>query len=217
MRLGIGIILAVFILALATLAYVEQDVLLNFVEKDIRSLSPFLSALIIIAWVGLGTLVLIPNTVLFVTSGSLFGFWWAFSFNLVGFGLGASLAFLISRYGFHEFVKAKAHTMLQTFNYRFSNAGWKAVAVVRLTPLLPSFAVNYLLGITHVRFFDYFWASIVFTLPACITMTLFGDVSIALLMQTEPTPRVIIGFVFLAVIVAAAIVLTLKRRATNVQ
>ena len=137
MRLGIGIILAVFIIALATLAYVEQDVLLNFVEKDIRSLSPFLSALIIIAWVGLGTLVLIPNTVLFVTSGSLFGFWWAFSFNLVGFGLGASLAFLISRYGFHEFVKAKAHTMLQTFNYRFSNAAWKAVAVVRLTPFLP--------------------------------------------------------------------------------
>jgi uncharacterized membrane protein YdjX (TVP38/TMEM64 family) len=214
-RVGIGVLLALLIIALASLAYAEQDALLLFVENNIRSLPPYQSALIIVAWVSIGTLILIPNTVLFVTSGSLFGFWWAFTFNLIGFGLGASIAFLISRYGFYEFVRLKAHTMLQTFNNRFSKAGWKAVAVVRLTPVFPSFAVNYLLGITHVRFFDYLWASVVFTLPACITMTLFGDVSVALLLQSEPSPLVITGFILLFVAVAIAVAFTLKRRATN--
>jgi uncharacterized membrane protein YdjX (TVP38/TMEM64 family) len=217
LRVGIGIFLAIIIIALASLAYVEQEAMLLFVEEHIRSLPPYLSALIIVAWVSLGTMILIPNTVLFVTSGSLFGFWWAFTFNLIGFALGATLAFLISRYGFYEFVRAKAHTMLQTFNHRFSKAGWKAVAVVRMTPIFPSFAVNYLLGITHVRFWDYLWASVVFTLPACITMTLLGDVSIALLLQTEPSPVVITGFIILTVVVATAVVMTLKRRATNAQ
>jgi len=215
LRVAIGILLALFIIALATLAYVEQEALLLFVRDNIRSLPPYQSALIIVAWVSIGTMILIPNTVLFVTSGSLFGFWWAFTFNLIGFGLGASLAFLISRYGFYEFVRLKAHTMLQTFNQRFSKAGWKAVAVVRLTPVFPSFAVNYLLGITHVRFFDYLWASVVFTLPACITMTLFGDISIALLMQSVPSPVVITGLIILLVAVAIVVIKTLKRRATN--
>ena len=217
MRVGIGIFLAIFIVALAGLAYTEQEALQLFVEENVRSLPPYLSALIIVGWVSIGTMILIPNTVLFITSGTLFGFWWAFTFNLIGFGLGASLAFLISRYGFYEFVRARAHTMLQTFNHRFSKAGWKAVAVVRLTPVFPSFAVNYLLGITHVRFFDYLWASVVFTLPACITMTLFGDVSIALLIQSEPSPLVITGAVLLLIAVAVAVVIALKRRATNVQ
>ncbi len=217
MRVGIGLFIAVLIIFLAGIAFVERDALLLFVTEDIRSLPPYLSALIIIAWVSIGTMILIPNTILFVTSGSLFGFWWAFSFNLIGFALGASLAFLIARYGFYEFVRAKAHTMLQTFNLRFSNAGWKAVAVVRLTPIFPSFAVNYLLGITHVRFFDYLWASVVFTLPACITMTLFGDVSIALLFQREPSPVVITGFIILVLVLVVLAVLALKRRAANAQ
>jgi uncharacterized membrane protein YdjX (TVP38/TMEM64 family) len=216
-RVGIGIFLAILIIGLASLAYVEQEAMLLFVEDNIRSLPPYLSALIIVAWVSIGTIILIPNTVLFVTSGSLFGFWWAFTFNLIGFGLGATLAFLISRYGFYEFVAARAHTMLQTFNYRFSNAGWKAVAVVRMTPIFPSFAVNYLLGITHVRFWEYLWASVVFTLPACIIMTLLGDVSIALLMQSEPSAGVITGFIILAIVVTTVIIVAIKRRATNAQ
>ncbi len=217
MRLGLGLVFAIIIVSVGALAFAEQEAIVIFVEENVRSLPPYLAALIIIAWVGIGTLVLIPNTVLFVTSGSLFGFWMAFSFNLIGFALGASLAFFISRYGFYDFVKAKTHNMLQTFNYRFSNAGWKAVAVVRLTPIFPSFAVNYLLGVTHVRYLDYIWASVVFTIPACLLGTLFGDVSIALLLQSNPSPRVVAGFIGLALAIVAGVIYTIKRRATSAQ
>lgn len=206
MRLLFGLVVIAVILTLAAIAYVEQDAILVFIEENLRSLPSHISALLIVAWVGLGTVILIPNTVLFVTSGTLFGFWWAFTFNIIGFGLGSTLAFLISRYGFYEFVRARTHTLLQTFNQRFSDAGWKAVAVVRLIPVFPSFTVNYLLGITHVKFFDYVWASIVFTLPACIIFTYLGDVSIQMLMGSDKAnmalkaaPLIIVGVVVLAV------------------
>jgi uncharacterized membrane protein YdjX (TVP38/TMEM64 family) len=215
LRLVFGSLLAIAILGLATMAYTEQEALLAFINENISTLSPSVSALMIVAWVGIGTIICIPNTVLFVTSGTLFGFWWAFTFNLVGFGFGSTLAFLISRYGFYEFVRAKAHAMLQTFNQRFSDNGWKAVAIVRLTPVFPSFAVNYLLGITHVKFFDYVWASILFTVPACLIFTYLGGASIAFLLESEG-PNTLLKILPVAVIVIlAAIIFVIRRRATN--
>lgn len=217
MRLIFGICLAVIIFSLAALAYSEQDALLAFINDNISTLPPYVSALMIIAWVGIGTIIFIPNTVLFVTSGTLFGFWWAFTFNLIGFGIGSTLAFLISRYGFYELVRSKAHGMLQTFNHRFSNSGWKSVAVVRLTPVFPSFAVNYLLGITHVRFFDYVWASILFTVPACLIFTYLGDASISILLESENTDSLKKAISLLAVIVVVAVAYKIRKRATNAQ
>jgi uncharacterized membrane protein YdjX (TVP38/TMEM64 family) len=217
-RLVLGICLAVIILGAATLAYSEQDALLAFINKNISTMPPYVSALMIIAWVGIGTIICIPNTVLFVTSGTLFGFFWAFFFNLIGFGIGSTLAFLISRYGFYTFVRSKAHTMLQTFNHRFSSSGWKSVAIVRLTPVFPSFAVNYLLGITHVKLFDYVWASIVFTVPACLIFTYLGDASIALLLEGENTDSLKKLIPLFAAIVLVAVGYRIrKKRATNAQ
>lgn len=215
MRLVFRSLLAIIILGMATMAYTEQEALLAFINENISTLSPSVSALMIIAWVGIGTIICIPNTVLFVTSGTLFGFWWAFTFNLVGFGFGSALAFLISRYGFYEFVRAKANTMLHTFNQRFSDNGWKAVAVVRLTPVFPSFAVNYLLGITHVRFFDYVWASIIFTVPACLIFTYLGGASIALLLESEGSNTLLKILPVVGFFILAAIVFVIRRRATN--
>lgn len=218
MRLVLGTCLAVIILGVATLAYSEQAALLTFINENISTLSPYVSALMIIAWVGIGTIIFIPNSVLFVTSGTLFGFWWAFTFNIIGFGIGSTLAFLISRYGFYEFVRSKTQGMLQTFNHRFSSSGWKSVAVVRLTPVFPSFAVNYLLGITHVRFFDYVWASILFTVPACLIFTYLGDASITLLLESENTDNLKKLILIAAVIIVAAVLYRIrKKRATNVQ
>lgn len=217
MRLSISIFLTLTILSMAGLAYVQQASLLQFIDENIRVMPAYLSALIIVAWVSFGSVILIPNTVLFMTSGSLFGFWWALAFNLIGFAIGSSLAFLIARYGLTGFVASRTQSMTQTFNQRFSNAGWRAVAVVRLTPIFPSFAVNYLLGITHVRFFDYLWASVVFTVSACVIATLFGDVSIALLLEGDLSPQVIVGGITLIVVLAMFIVLLLKRYAANVQ
>jgi uncharacterized membrane protein YdjX (TVP38/TMEM64 family) len=215
LRLVFGSLLAIVILGLATLAYREQEVLLAFINENISTLPSSVSALMIVAWVGIGTIICIPNTVLFVTSGTMFGFWWAFTFNLVGFGFGSTLAFLISRYGFYEFVRAKAHTMLQNFNQRFSDNGWKAVAVVRLTPVFPSFAVNYLLGITHVRFFDYVWASILFTVPACLIFTYLGGASIALLLESGGSNRLLKILPVVAIAILGAIIFVIRRRATN--
>jgi uncharacterized membrane protein YdjX (TVP38/TMEM64 family) len=108
--------------------------------------------------------------------------------------------------------------MLQTFNHRFSDSGWKSVAVVRLTPVFPSFAVNYLLGITHVRFFDYVWASILFTVPACLIFTYLGDASITLLLESGNSESLkIITPIVVVIIVAAVVHRIRKKRATNAQ
>lgn len=205
------------VLALAALAYSEQEALVAFISENISSMPAYASALAIIVWVSLGTVLFIPNTILFVTSGTLFGFWWAFTFNLIGFGIGSTLAFLISRYGFYEFVRQRAHSMLQTFNMRFSNAGWKAIAIVRVTPVFPSFAVNYLLGITHVRFFDYVWASILFTVPACLILTFVGDASVAILLESDGSEALFKLAGLAALGLAIFIALRLRRRATSVR
>ncbi len=128
----------------------------------------------------IGTLVLAPASAMSVAAGVVFG-WWAIPLVLVAGCLAATLAFLLSRY----FIRDKVSSLIEErpaarATVRAINAeGWKVLLLLRLTPLVPFNAQNYLLGVTDISLSTYVLATVVGVLPGTIVSVYVGVIGTA--------------------------------------
>lgn len=99
-------------------------------------------------------LLLLPGGVLCMGSGMLFGLWWGFLIALVGNSLGAIFAFLISRSigRAHLERRCYANPKWRALDKAIAKQGWQIIFLSQLHPLFPTSLLNYLYGITKVRF-----------------------------------------------------------------
>lgn len=88
--------------------------------------------------------------VLTVTGGFIFGTVVASLYVIVGGTLGASLAFLASRYVIGEWFQDKFSDYLHAFNREARNHGHNYLFTLRVIPALPFFVVNYAAGMTQI-------------------------------------------------------------------
>jgi uncharacterized membrane protein YdjX (TVP38/TMEM64 family) len=100
-----------------------------------------------------GAIVLAPEAVLTVFAGFAYGFW-ALPIVLAAATIGASLAFLIARYIARDTVwrLLARRRNLAAIDRAIADDGWKIVALLRLSPLIPFNLQNYLFGVTAIPF-----------------------------------------------------------------
>ncbi len=90
---------------------------------------------------------------------------WYFKFLrgvlLVSFAstLGATIAFLLSRYLFREGIQKNFGERLKTFNESLDREGAFYLFTLRLIPLVPFFVINVVMGLTRIRTWTYWWVS----------------------------------------------------------
>lgn len=93
----------------------------------------------------------------------LFG--WYFGFRdgliLVSFAstLGATIAFLLSRYLFRETINSKFGERLSSFNESLEKEGPFYLFTLRLIPAVPFFVVNAVMGLTPIKTRTFWWVS----------------------------------------------------------
>ncbi|HEY6321858.1 MAG TPA: TVP38/TMEM64 family protein [Thermoanaerobaculia bacterium] len=121
------------------------------------------------------TVAFAPGAVLTLAAGALFGLVYGTVYSLVGATLGASLAFLVSRYVARRAVEHRiaANPRFQAIDRAVGREGFKIVALLRLSPVFPFNLLNYALGLTRVRFLDYFAASVAM-LPGTVLYVYYG-------------------------------------------
>ena len=73
--------------------------------------------------------------------------------------LGATLAFLASRYLFKEAVQKRFGERLAAINQVIEREGAFYLFSLRLVPLFPFFIINLLMGLTPIRTWTYYWVS----------------------------------------------------------
>ena len=97
---------------------------------------------------------LLPGGVLAIGSGFFFGLWWGFLLNLIGNVTGAAGAFLISRKLGRAWVEKRflKHRKWVALDAAIARDGWKIIFLSQVHPLFPSSLLNYLYGITRIRF-----------------------------------------------------------------
>jgi len=81
----------------------------------------------------LGTVAFVPGAVFALAGGAMFGPLWGSLWNLTGATLGATLAFFIARYLGGHWVERRAGGLLTRLIDGVDQAGWRFVALVRLT------------------------------------------------------------------------------------
>ncbi|TAD77737.1 MAG: TVP38/TMEM64 family protein [Oscillatoriales cyanobacterium] len=133
-------------------------------------------AIVFIAVYGVATVALVPGSLLTLGAGVLFGLGWGSVLVFVGATVGATAAFLVGRYGLRDWVAQRwidGNDRFQTVDRAIAREGFKIVLLMRLSPLFPFNALNYMLGLTRVSLRDYVLASIGM-LPGTIAYVYIG-------------------------------------------
>jgi len=104
-------------------------------------------------------------TILTLTGGAIFGSVAGTLIVNVGATIGATLAFLVSRFLLRDWVEKKFGEKLKPINDGFSKNAINYILFLRLVPLFPFFLVNLASGLTQVRLRVYVFGTMVGILP----------------------------------------------------
>jgi uncharacterized membrane protein YdjX (TVP38/TMEM64 family) len=97
---------------------------------------------------------LLPGGLLSIGWGFFFGLWWGFLIILVGNVSGAAIAFVLSRWIGRSWLRGKLrrNATLVALEPAVEREGWKIILLSQLHPLFPTSLLNYLYGLTTIRF-----------------------------------------------------------------
>lgn len=97
---------------------------------------------------------LLPGGFLSVGGGFFFGLWWGFFIILAGNVGGAAISFFISRWIGRRWLQRKLmrNRTFEALQPAVDREGWKIILLSQLHPLFPTSLLNYLYGLTTIRF-----------------------------------------------------------------
>ena len=142
------------------------------------TMNPELSALYLIIAKIIGAILFFPGAPLTLLAGATLGVFYGSITSLIGNILGASVAFFISRYFLRDYVSRtlyKKYPKIKEYEGKFFTNGLLTVICLRLIPLFPFNALNYLLGVTKVSTKDYLIGTAVGIIPGTIAFVYFGE------------------------------------------
>ncbi|TJZ85585.1 FAD-dependent oxidoreductase [Paracoccus hibiscisoli] len=117
------------------------------------------AGLFLVAYVAVTALSLPIAVWLTLAGGALFGFWTGLLIVSFASAMGATLAFLASRYLLRDWVRARLGARAEAIEAGLARDGAFYLFSLRLMPVVPFFAVNLLMGLTRVPAWRFYWVS----------------------------------------------------------
>jgi pyruvate/2-oxoglutarate dehydrogenase complex dihydrolipoamide dehydrogenase (E3) component/uncharacterized membrane protein YdjX (TVP38/TMEM64 family) len=94
-----------------------------------------------------------------LVAGAVFGLLWGTVIVSFASSLGATLAFLVSRFLLRDFVQARFGAYLRTINEGVEKEGGFYLFTLRLIPAVPFVAINVVMAMTPMRVATFYWVS----------------------------------------------------------
>ena len=137
--------------------------------------SPLQAALLFfITYVAVTGLSLPGAAVMTLVAGAVFGLLWGTVIVSFAASIGATLAFLTSRFVLRDWVQSKFADKLKTINAGFAKEGPYYLFALRLVPIFPFFAINLAMGLTPMRAPTFYWVSQLGMLPGTLLYVYAG-------------------------------------------
>ena len=117
---------------------------------------------------------------LIVVCGFLFGHWRGALIAGLGAPLGAVLAMLACRYLFRNAFRrvvarrARLQRWVETADRGIERDGWYYLLLLRLTPVIPFFVINAVMGLTRIRPWTFLWVTFIGMLPTTLVFVHAG-------------------------------------------
>ncbi|MEC9358705.1 MAG: FAD-dependent oxidoreductase [Pseudomonadota bacterium] len=127
---------------------------------DFRDAQPLLSSLAFFGIYVLATALSLPGAaILTLAGGAIFGLWWGVLIASFASTVGATGAFLVSRYLLRGTVQQRYGKRLKTINAGVERDGAFYLFTLRLVPVFPFFLINLLFGLTPMKTWSFYWVS----------------------------------------------------------
>ena len=97
--------------------------------------------------------------ILTLAGGAIFGLLWGTVIVSFASSLGATLAFLVSRFILRDSVESKFGNRLAEINKGVEKDGAFYLFTLRLIPVVPFFVINLLMGLTKMKALTFYWVS----------------------------------------------------------
>jgi uncharacterized membrane protein YdjX (TVP38/TMEM64 family) len=165
--------LAFIIAAVYTIRYTPakdfftQEALGKFLDQ-----AGFWAPLVFILVYAAAVCMFVPGSVVTALGAALFGPYWGFLYVYAGAMIGSSVAFWIGRTLGREFAASLIGDRLKKYDEGVERNGFATVLYLRLI-YFPFTPMNFGMGLTKVRFGDYFWGTALGILVGTFILTFF--------------------------------------------
>jgi uncharacterized membrane protein YdjX (TVP38/TMEM64 family) len=152
-------------------------------------------------------LLFVPGSALTIAAGFLFGLWRGTALVSAAATTAAGLGFLIARHAARGAVEARARKdpRFAAIDQAIGERGWKVVALLRLSPVVPFSIGNYFYGLTAIGFGPYLLTSWLAMLPGTVLYVYLGAAGKA---AAHGAGRTALENVYLGVGLAATVAVT---------
>ncbi|HUF21906.1 MAG TPA: FAD-dependent oxidoreductase [Burkholderiales bacterium] len=106
--------------------------------------------------------------ILTLAAGAIFGLLWGTVIVSFASTIGATIAFLVSRFLLRDIVQGRFGDKLKAINAGVEKDGKFYLFTLRLVPAFPFFVINLAMGLTPIRTWTYYWVSQVGMIPGTI-------------------------------------------------
>ena len=153
-------LVVLFIIIIGSFFFLDlgQYLTLNFIKSrqeainNYYSLNPVQTGLIFFISYILVTGVSLPGAgIMTLAAGAIFGVVWGTILVSFGSVFGATIAFLIARYLFHDYVQHRFSHRLERINKGIREEGDLYLFTIRFVPIFPFFIINNLMALTPIK------------------------------------------------------------------
>ena len=141
-------------LTLATLKQSRDTLAAYYLQYPAALIAAYFTAYVLI------TALSVPGaTVMTLAGGALFGLYTGSVIISFASSIGATLAFLVSRYLLQNTVQQRFGNRLTAINAGIRKEGAVYLFTLRLVPVFPFFVINLVMGLTPMRTWTFYWVS----------------------------------------------------------
>ncbi len=189
--------------------------------QSVRELGPWAPVIYIAVYI-IAAVAWIPGSLLTLAAGAIFGLWQGTLYTLIGATLGASAAFLVSRYLARGAVERRLgkNEKLAAIDRAIGREGARLIFLLRLSPAFPFNAMNYALGLTGVRLWPYMWTSFLGMAPGTFLYVYAGFTAGQVTIARDAAPHgpghwIVLGLGLITTIAVTVLVTRVARRAVK--
>lgn len=121
------------------------------------------------------TVLVLPSTALNLAGGAVFGPWFGTFWTSIAAVIAAVVTFIFTRTIGRNLVTQKLIKRWRTIDTEIKSGGFFYIFAIRLLPIIPYGLVNFAAGLTSIRFRDYFWGTLLGTVPGVAPFVLIGS------------------------------------------
>lgn len=142
-------------------------------------------------------LILLPALVTSAAAGIIWGPLKGFVILQIGANLSAIGEFFIARYFARSAIEKMVKGRMAKLDEAIEKKGFLTVLLIRLIPNVPWDIQNLSLGLTKVKFRDYFWATLIGIMPGSFALVYFGGSVISALTNPVSLWKIIVAVLLL--------------------